>query len=153
MFMSKPWPIHPGGTKPSETYCDGPWAQQPWMMPLVLYKQVASSSGSSSAEDSSSSDSSEQDSSGDDSSGDDSSGSNSREADPWLEPKLIRLQYHEGYRNAVHAAKSYSQHMRSRHKHHHLLHKEKNWNAFIYNNEVYFSQVSRIRAICLVSHV
>jgi hypothetical protein len=31
-------------------------------------------------------------------------------------------------------------HNRTRHRHH-SLHKEKNWNPFVYNNELYFSQV------------
>jgi hypothetical protein len=37
MFNSKPWPVNPGGTKPQDTQCAGPWAQQPWLAPLVTY--------------------------------------------------------------------------------------------------------------------
>jgi hypothetical protein len=39
-------------------------------------------------------------------------------------------------------------HNRTRHRHH-SLHKEKNWNLFVYNNELYFSQV-RVGGNCML---
>lgn len=120
MFISKPWAVNPTGTKPSETHCAGPWAQQPWLMPLVTYQQGLPSRRSS------------------------SSSSNNGSSDPWLRPELIRLQYLPDQAAAGHVSSrsSIKHHTHSKGKHPVLL-KEKNWNPFIYNNELYFSQVRR----------
>jgi hypothetical protein len=37
MFNSKPGPVNPSGTQPQDTACEGPWAQQPYLVPLATY--------------------------------------------------------------------------------------------------------------------
>jgi hypothetical protein len=129
MFVSKPWPVNPSATKPSDTACAGPWAQQPWLVPLATY---GSSSNGNSGMPLLASGVQQQQSKG--------AAAVAAAPDPWTSSGVIRLQYlppdWQGARLAErqrrHAAKSAAGP---------LLHKQKNWNPFIYRDELYFSQV------------
>lgn len=112
MFISKPWAERPSGIKPSDTQCAGPWAQQPWLMPLVTFQWDAAAA-----------------------------------SDPWSGSELIRLQYMSERAAELYAAATQgvdadgNKLAEKKQVKHHGLHKEKNWNPFIYENELYFSQV------------
>lgn len=84
--------------------------------------------------------------------------SSSSNGDPWTQG-LIRLQYLPPELQGVDSAESLQQHVQQQQQHGSsgsgggsgtgrsgsvsapLLHKQKNWNPFIYNDELYFSQV------------
>lgn len=74
-----------------------------------------------------------------------------------MRPELVRLQYMPGHREAVvnhhdqagGSSNGTRRHNKSKRFKHHHLHKEKNWNAFIYHNELYFSQVGVPATTCL----
>jgi hypothetical protein len=132
MFISKPWPVNPDGITPEDTACSGPWAQQPWLMPLITINTALA---------------------GTDAAGDghqEASGAAAAAAtpdtplnpieDPWLQTSIIRLQY----KSSIHFAGRKG-------IRHHKLHKEKNWIPFIHRNELYFSQVRQLTQKCIIS--
>lgn len=136
MFNSKPWPVNPAGTTPDDTRCAGPWAQQPWLVPVATFtrnslaactnsfqpqRQGPSNTITSSRGSSSSTASSQQ-----------------QQKDPWTQG-LIRLRYlpPELQQNPQEALLRIQKQQGLTGP---LLHKEKNWNPFIYKNELYFSQ-------------
>eukprot|EP00879_Flechtneria_rotunda_P022495 GHRR01023746.1.p1 GENE.GHRR01023746.1~~GHRR01023746.1.p1 ORF type:complete len:172 (+),score=35.29 GHRR01023746.1:928-1443(+) len=137
LFIAKPWSINPAGIKPADTHCAGPWVQQPWLMPLVsltrtnqaaLFSSTAASSADSSIKLL-------------------TQVQSSKAADPWTSSGLIRLKYlaHHRLEDSVRHSKQGFWLSAVKHTQQAAvvrLRKEKNWNPFIYKNELYFSHMS-----------
>jgi hypothetical protein len=171
LFVSKPWPNNASGTGAADTACAGPWAQQPWLVPLLTYDSLASSSGGSGSSGGSTGQGAGAGGTAVAAAAAAAAGAGGQQRDPWTSSGVIRLQYvpqewrgaRLAERQRRHAAKYRASVLQggvvgegdgSRSSSSSdgvfvppLLHKQKNWNPFIHRDELYFSQVG----VCAVA--
>lgn len=123
MFNSKPWPLNPTGTKPTDTQCAGPWAQQPYLMPLSTYTTTQPPPQPPQQQP-----------------------SQQQQGDPWVQG-IIRLQYLPPELQGAGGQAALERLQKAHGGSGPALHKQKNWNPFIYKDQLLFSQVHGVACL------